>query len=124
MKHPGTSEEGDRVFKALADGTRRRLLDELAPGSRTTGELCDLHPEMTRFGVIAHLKVLEEANLVLVTREGRLRRRHLNPVPIRQIYERWVRPFAEMPAAELTGLDRAARARLARESRTRKEEAR
>jgi DNA-binding transcriptional ArsR family regulator len=122
MSEP-TGEEGDRVFKALADGTRRRLLDELASGPKTTGELCDLHPEMTRFGVMAHLKVLEEASVVLVTREGRIRRRHLNPVPIRQIYERWVRPFAELPAAELTGLDRAVRTRLAGEPR-RKEQAR
>lgn len=102
------------MFKALADPTRRRLLDELASGPMTTGELCERHSEMTRFGVMAHLKVLEEADLVLVTREGRLRRRHLNPVPIRQIYERWVRPFAELPAAELTGLERAVRERVAR----------
>jgi DNA-binding transcriptional ArsR family regulator len=78
---------------------------------------------MTRFGVMAHLKVLEEADLVLVTREGRVRHRHLNPVPIRQIYERWVRPFAELPAAELTGLERSVRERVARESHRRKESA-
>jgi DNA-binding transcriptional ArsR family regulator len=106
----------DRVFKALAAPTRRALLDELAPGSRTTGELCALHPEMTRFGVMAHLKVLETANLVLVTQEGRIRRRHLNPVPIRQIYERWVRPLAGASAAELTALGRSARARAEREA--------
>jgi DNA-binding transcriptional ArsR family regulator len=103
----------DRVFKALADGTRRALLDALADGPRTTGELCERHPEMTRFGVMAHLKVLEEAELVLVTREGRLRYNHLNPVPVRQIYERWVRPMAALQATELTGLARAAEERAA-----------
>ena len=124
MEDRGTGRKDDRVFKALGDLTRRRLLDELVSGPRTTGELCDLHPEMTRFGVMAHLKVLEEANLVLVTRDGRVRHRHLNPVPIRQIYERWVRPFAELPAAELTGLERSVRERVAHESRGRKESAR
>jgi DNA-binding transcriptional ArsR family regulator len=111
---PRTGTEDDRVFKALADPTRRRILDELAGGPRTTGELCDRHPEMTRFGVMAHLRVLEGADLVLVTRDGRLRHHHLNPVPIRKVYERWVRPLAELPAAELTGLERAVRERLAR----------
>ncbi len=100
-------EPGD-VFKALADPTRRDLLDTLRTGPRTTGELCQMHREMTRFGVMAHLKVLETAGLIVVVREGRVRYNHLNPVPIRQIYERWVRPFAEAPALELTALERAA----------------
>jgi DNA-binding transcriptional ArsR family regulator len=99
--------EPSDVFKALADPTRRDLLDALRSGPRTTGELCRMHPEMTRFGVMAHLKVLETAGLVVVAREGRTRHNHLNPVPIRQIYERWVRPFAEAPALELTQLERA-----------------
>ena len=95
------------IFKALADPTRRRLLDELIGGPRTTGELVALHTEMTRFGVMAHLRILEESGLVIAVREGRVRHNHLNPVPIRAIYERWMRPYAELPALELTNLRRA-----------------
>jgi DNA-binding transcriptional ArsR family regulator len=98
------SEDADLVFKALADATRRALLDALRDGPRTTGELCASHPEMSRFGVMAHLKVLEEAGLVLVERDGRIRWNHLNPVPFREVVARWVRPIAEAPADELIGL--------------------
>jgi len=101
----------DDVFKALADPTRRRLLDELVAGSCTTGDLVRRHPEMTRFGVMAHLNVLEDAGLVIPVREGRVRHNHLNPVPIREIYERWMRPIAETPAEELVALRRAAMTR-------------
>jgi DNA-binding transcriptional ArsR family regulator len=104
----------DDVFRALADPTRRSLLDELVAGSCTTGDLVQRHPEMTRFGVMAHLKVLEEAGLVIPVREGRVRHNHLNPVPIREIYERWMRPIAEAPASELVGLRHTARARAGR----------
>jgi DNA-binding transcriptional ArsR family regulator len=61
---------------------------------------------MTRFGVMAHLKVLEEAGLILFRRQGRQRYNHLNPVPLRQIYHRWMKPLAELPADELIGLKR------------------
>jgi DNA-binding transcriptional ArsR family regulator len=98
------SGDADLVFKALADATRRALLDVLRDGPRTTGELCASHPEMSRFGVMAHLKVLEEAGLVLVERDGRIRWNHLNPVPFREVVARWVRPIAEAPADELIGL--------------------
>jgi DNA-binding transcriptional ArsR family regulator len=98
----------DGIFKALADPTRRQLLDELMAGPRTTGALVANHPEMTRFGVMAHLKILEDAGLVIAVREGRVRHNHLNPVPIRELYERWMRPFDEVPAMELTALRRAA----------------
>ena len=97
------------MFRALADPTRRDLLDRLRSGPRTTGELCAAHPQMTRFGVMAHLKVLVDAGLVIATQDGRTRWNHLNPVPVRRIYERWVRPLAEAPAAELLGLERAVR---------------
>jgi DNA-binding transcriptional ArsR family regulator len=96
--------EGQPVFRALADPTRRRLLDELRRGPRTTGELVAAHPEMTRFGVMAHLDVLEQAGLVIVTRQGRHRTNHLNPVPIAEIYRRWMHPYAEAPAHELLAL--------------------
>jgi DNA-binding transcriptional ArsR family regulator len=99
MSHPD-----DSVFRSLADPTRRSLLDALRTGSRTTGELCDQHPEMSRFGVMAHLKQLQDANLVIVERVGRTRRNHLNPVPLREVVARWVLPIAEGPADELIRL--------------------
>ena len=98
----------DLVFKALADATRRSLIDALRTGPRTTGQLCLLHPEMTRFGVMSHLKVLEEAGLVFVRREGRERHNYLNPVPIRKIYHRWIKPYAEDLADELIALKKSA----------------
>ena len=104
-------DEHDVVFKALADPTRRALLDELHHGAATTGELCAAHPEMSRFGVMDHLRVLHEANLIVVERAGRTRINHLNPVPLREVYARWVRPIAEAPADELLALKAAAEAR-------------
>jgi DNA-binding transcriptional ArsR family regulator len=101
----------DAVFKALADPTRRALLDELHRGAATTGDLCATHPEMSRFGVMDHLRVLHEANLIVVERAGRTRINHLNPVPLREVYERWIRPIAEAPADELLALKSAAEAR-------------
>jgi DNA-binding transcriptional ArsR family regulator len=105
------SGDADLVFKALSDATRRALLDALRDGPRTTGELCAKHPEMSRFGVMSHLKVLEEAGLVLVERESRTRWNHLNPVPFREVVARWVRPIAEAPADELIALRSAAEQR-------------
>ena len=101
-------ELSDLVFKALADGTRRSLVDALGSGPRTTGELCAEHPEMTRFGVMSHLKVLEEAGLIFVSRKGRERYNYLNPVPIRKIYHRWIKPYAEELADELIALKKSA----------------
>jgi DNA-binding transcriptional ArsR family regulator len=106
------SDRGDLVFKSLADPTRRALLDALRDGPRTTGELCALHPEMSRFGVMSHLKILEDASLVLVERVGRIRWNHLNPVPFREVVSRWVRPIAEAPADELIRLRAAAEQRV------------
>lgn len=78
------------VFKALADGRRRRMLDLLKTGPRTTGELCDKFPDLNRCTVMQHLGVLEGAGLVLVKREGRLRWNYINPLPIKGIYDRWI----------------------------------
>jgi DNA-binding transcriptional ArsR family regulator len=97
----------DAVFHALADATRRRLLDELRVAPRSTGELCRVIPEMSRFGVMDHLSVLVDADLVIATKRGRERINHLNPVPIQRMYERWMRPFAAPVARELLALEAA-----------------
>jgi len=80
----------DRVFKALADKTRRQMLDLLAAGPRTTGELVDAFPKLSRFAVMKHLGVLEKANLLVITRDGRARWNRLNPVPLREVLRRWI----------------------------------
>jgi uncharacterized protein YndB with AHSA1/START domain/DNA-binding transcriptional ArsR family regulator len=94
----------DAVFKALADPTRRSLLDELfARDGQTLGELEQRLP-MTRFGVMKHLKLLEQAGLVATRKRGREKLHFLNPVPIRLVHDRWVSKYAEPWAATLTGL--------------------
>jgi DNA-binding transcriptional ArsR family regulator len=83
----------DKVFKALADPTRRLLLDRLfEKNGQTLGELC-AHLDMTRQAVTKHLQILEEANLVAVVRSGREKLHHLNPVPIHEIASRWIGKF-------------------------------
>lgn len=85
----------DRVFKALADPTRRFLLDLLfTRDGRTLTEL-ESELEMSRFGVMKHLRVLEEANLVVTRRSGREKLHFLNPVPIREIHDRWIDKYTE-----------------------------
>ncbi|HEX9492294.1 MAG TPA: helix-turn-helix domain-containing protein [Thermoanaerobaculia bacterium] len=84
----------DRIFRALADGRRRRILDLLKSGPLTTGELCAHFPRLDRCTVMQHLGVLERADLVIVKREGRLRWNYLNPLPIKEIYDRWISPYA------------------------------
>ena len=78
------------MWKALANPVRRTILDELYDGPQTTGDLSELFPELSRFAVMQHLRVLEEAELVIPRREGRRRYNYINPVPIQQIYDRWV----------------------------------
>ena len=95
----------DAVFKALADPGRRRLLDALHEhDGRTLGELADVLPEMTRFGVMKHLRVLEDAGLVTTRRAGREKLHYLNAVPIRQIHDRWISKYAEPFARALVSL--------------------
>src|SRR5215467_9535176 len=91
----------DGVWKALSDGTRRSILDLLRQRPRTTTEIVDAFPHLTRFGVMKHLDVLREAGLVHTREEGRQRINSLNVVPIRQIYERWVGRFEELWASHL-----------------------
>ena|SRR6185437_423207 len=80
----------DRVWKALADRSRRRMLDLLADKPRTTGELSAAFPRLSRFAVMKHLRVLHAAGLIVVTRDGRRRWNTLNPVPLQEIFRRWV----------------------------------
>lgn len=94
----------DEVFKALADPTRRSLLDELRREDGQTLRQLEARFEMTRFGVMKHLKVLEEAGLVVTRRHGREKFHHLNPVPIRLVHDRWVSKYAKPWAAGLSGL--------------------
>jgi uncharacterized protein YndB with AHSA1/START domain/biotin operon repressor len=97
----------DEIFRALADPTRRSLLDELyREDGQTLTALTDRLP-MTRFGVMKHLKVLEEAGVVVTRRKGREKHHYLNAVPIRLIHDRWVSKYAEPWAATLTGIKRA-----------------
>jgi uncharacterized protein YndB with AHSA1/START domain len=94
----------DEVFRALADPTRRSLLDELfKEDGQTLGALEQRLP-MTRFGVMKHLKVLEQAGLVTTKRRGREKLHFLNPVPIRLVHDRWVSKYAEPWVATLSGL--------------------
>jgi DNA-binding transcriptional ArsR family regulator len=96
--------DDDRVFKALADATRRFLLDRLvARDGRTLTEL-ESELEMTRFGVMKHLRILEEANLVVTRRQGREKLHFLNPVPIRQIHDRWIDKYTERQVSALADL--------------------
>jgi uncharacterized protein YndB with AHSA1/START domain/DNA-binding transcriptional ArsR family regulator len=96
----------DAVFRALADPTRRGLLDELFKQDGQPLSALEERVPMTRFGVMKHLRVLEEAGLVTTRRHGRQKLHFLNPVPIRLIHDRWVSKYAEPWAAALTGLKR------------------
>ena len=96
--------DDDRVFKALADPTRRHLLDQLFQrDGRSLGEL-ESELEMTRFGVMKHLRVLEDAGLVVTRRSGREKLHFLNPVPIRVIHDRWIHKYRERQASALAEL--------------------
>lgn len=98
--------DDDLVFRALADRTRRHLLDLLfARDGRTLTEL-ESEVEMTRFGVMKHLRVLEEAGLVTTRRHGREKLHFLNPVPIRLVHDRWIDKFTEHRVAALADLKR------------------
>ncbi len=98
-------DDQDRVFRALADASRRLLLDRLFErDGRTLGELEEELPEMTRFGVMKHLRVLEEAGLVVSRRDGRRKLHYLNPVPIRLVHDRWIDKYTEHRVSALAEL--------------------
>jgi DNA-binding transcriptional ArsR family regulator len=96
--------DNDAVWRALASPLRRRILDLLAEGPRTTGSLADGFGDLSRFAVMQHLKVLEEADLVIARREGRQRFNHLNAIPIQRIYRRWVSRYTGRWADALVAL--------------------
>ena len=91
----------DPVWKALSDPTRRAILDYLRDRSHTTTEIVEAFPHLSRFGVMKHIDVLRNAQLIRTKEAGRQRVNSLNVVPIRQIYERWVGPFQELWSSEL-----------------------
>ena len=100
------SDDADTLFKALADPSRRRLLDLLhAHDGRTLSELCE-HLDMTRQGVAQHLGMLEVANLVVTIWRGREKLHYLNPVPLQKIYERWIAKFEKVQMKALYQLKR------------------
>lgn len=94
----------DRVFKALAAPIRRRLLDRLKNNPQTTGDLCAAFEPLDRCTVMQHLKVLEDADLIIAVRRGRERWNHLNPLPIRDIHERWIGDYAAFAVEKLAEL--------------------
>ena len=99
-----TESTEDLIFKALAAPVRRKLLDRLKNNPQTTGTLCEAFPELDRCTVMQHLRVLEEADLVIAVRRGRERWNHLNPLPIRDIHERWIGPYAAFAVEKLAEL--------------------
>ena len=96
--------DDDLVFKALADPVRRLLLDRLhAQSGQTLSDLC-AHSDLSRFGVMKHLRVLERAHLVVTKRQGREKLHFINAVPIRRIHDRWISKYAEQITRAMTGL--------------------
>ena len=99
--------DADRVFKALADAGRRRLLDKLhANNGQTLSELCE-HLDMSRQAVTKHLRLLESANLVVVVWRGREKLHYLNPLPISEIFDRWVDKYQRQHVRVLSDLKKA-----------------
>jgi DNA-binding transcriptional ArsR family regulator len=101
----------DPVWKALADSTRRSILDRLRKGPSTTTGLVEAFPHLSRFGVMKHIEVLREAGLINTREESRQRINTLNVVPIRQIYERYVGRFEELWSSHLLRIKEAAEAK-------------
>lgn len=84
----------DLVLKALADTRRRKMLDLIKAKPKTTGELCEYFRKLDRCTVMQHLRVLERANLIIVKRRGRYRWNYINPLPIKEIHDRWINNYA------------------------------
>ena len=89
------------VFKAIGNPIRRKILDILKESAKTTGELVEIFPDVTRYAIMKHLNILEEGNLVVVRREGKYRKNYLNAVPIQEMHNRWVGKYMESSAKSL-----------------------
>jgi DNA-binding transcriptional ArsR family regulator len=98
------SDRQDRVFRALADPTRRRVLDLLRDRAMTTGQICDELSELDRCTTMQHLGVLENAELIIARKDGRHRWNYLNSIPIQRVYDRWIRYYARPSVALLSRL--------------------
>ena len=96
----------DLIFKALGDSRRREILDLLKERGRTTGELVEHFKRLDRCTVMQHLSVLEKAELVIVKREGRLRWNYINPLPIKELHDRWIGDYANSAIDLLTRMKR------------------
>lgn len=96
----------DLIFKALGDSRRREILDLLKARGRTTGELCEHFRQLDRCTVMQHLSVLEKADLIIVQRDGRLRWNYINPLPIKQLHDRWIGGYADSAVELLARLKR------------------
>jgi DNA-binding transcriptional ArsR family regulator len=101
---PRVTDDDDRVFRALADPSRRLLLDRLYERDGRTLRELESQLEMTRFGVMKHLRVLEDAGLVATRRSGREKLHFLNPVPIRLVHDRWIDKYTERRVSALADL--------------------
>ena len=99
-----TEDKNDLVFRALSNRRRREILDALRDNPQTTGSLCERFADIDRCTVMQHLKVLEDADLIIVRRKGRERWNHLNPLPIRDIHERWIGAYAAFAVDKLADL--------------------
>ena len=102
-------DQDDGLFKALGHRARRTLLDVLKDGPRTTGDLCQMMPDLDRCTVMQHLGVLEAAGLVVAERRGRERWNHLDALPIHGLHERWIGPYAAYAVNMLAGLQGASK---------------
>lgn len=94
----------EKIFKALADGRRREILDILKDAPKTTGDICKEFKSLDRCTVMQHLGVLEKAELIVTKKEGRFKWNYLNAVPIREIYDRWISQYASPSVEILTQL--------------------
>src|SRR5690606_34065174 len=103
---PSPQRQEDAFWKALSNPHRRQILDDLRDGPKTTGELGEAFPDLSRFAVMQHLDVLTDAGIVIVERRGRHRYNHVNAAALRAFYERWVNRYADAAATELTALHR------------------
>ncbi len=90
-----TQDKYDPIFRALGDSRRREILDLLKERARTTGELVEHFMQLDRCTVMQHLSVLEKADLIIVRREGRLRWNYINPLPIKELHDRWIGSYAD-----------------------------